>query len=252
MTRVAFLVGLLLASCSAKVQFDSDCSDPGCRLACEFGYILDEEGCTVCECAPPPGGCEPLLCDLFCADGFQKGADGCEICACVEPQCDDPNPAGCVVNECPPDLVCDTMQGCAPSECYCDQGSWVCTDDCSGGVCVPAGVCAGPNPAGCLSQGCPAGEVCDEKLGCASSECYCDPETASWICTNDCGGGICVPDPTGCSEPYPGGCFETGCPFEEVCTPTSGVCVPSSCVCDPDSGGWSCTDDCGGGVCAAF
>jgi hypothetical protein len=248
MHRVYLAFSLLLVSCSAKVDVD-DCSDPGCRLYCEYGYLLDEDGCAVCECAPSPG-CEPVVCDLGCPGGYQKDAAGCEICACVEASCDGPNPAGCVVNECPPNSVCDTNQGCAPSDCFCDEGAWACSNDCSGGVCVPVGACDGPNPAGCSSQGCPRGEICDGSLGCVSSECYCDVETNGWICTPDCSGGVCVPDPSGCSDPYPGGCIETGCPLDQFCALTSGVCVPTSCVCDPGTGTWGCTDDCGGGVCA--
>jgi len=251
MTRFASLAcALVLASCSAQVQVDPDCADPGCRLYCEHGFVTGEDGCAVCECAPPPGGCEPVTCNLACEVGFQTGPDGCEICACIEPSSDEPSPVGCVEGGCPSDSFCDTSRGCAPSACACDLGSWACTDDCGGGVCVPVGgACAGENPAGCSSQGCPQGEVCDTNLGCLPSACDCDVKTGSWGCTADCGGGICVPDPAGCSEPYPGGCFETGCPLEQVCSMTSGVCVPSSCVCDASTGGWSCTDDCGGGLC---
>ena len=92
------------------------------------------------------------------------------------------------------------------------------------------------------------GEVCDTTLGCLSSGCYCDADAWDWVCDADCGGGYCVPDPTGCMGPNLAGCANSACPIGEVCMQTSGVCVPSYCACD-QFGMWSCTDDCGGGIC---
>jgi hypothetical protein len=57
----------------------------------------------------------------------------------ADPGCTEPNPAGCSMNACPPNAVCDTSVGCMPSQCSCSQGTWVCTEDCGGGVCVPVG-----------------------------------------------------------------------------------------------------------------
>lgn len=53
-------------------------------------------------------------------------------------RCTTPNPAGCVVNACPPSAVCDRSLGCTPSGCSCGpDGDWDCTDDCGGGTCRP-------------------------------------------------------------------------------------------------------------------
>lgn len=249
--RVLLFVTVAAAvGCGPNVNIDDttpDCDTLGCTNECPFGFVEDANGCMTCECAPEPL-CEDILCNQDCPNGNVLDERGCPTCECLPSACDEPSPAGCVVNACPPDQVCDTSVGCTPSSCACSNGEWACVDDCGGGTCVPVGSgCEGPNPAGCVSTGCAAGEVCDTELGCTPSGCSCDQASGSWGCSADCGGGICVPDPQGCMDPYPGGCFETGCPLNEVCLMTSGVCVPSICECV--SGGWSCTDDCGGGVC---
>lgn len=52
----------------------------------------------------------------------------------------------------------------------------------------------------------------------------------------------------GCRGPSPAGCRSGGCPAGLVCR--KGVrCVPSTCSCNPARGTWTCTADCGGGVC---
>lgn len=51
-----------------------------------------------------------------------------------------------------------------------------------------------------------------------------------------------------CRGPSPAGCRSTGCEAGFVCD-TRVRCVPSSCGCDPGTGRWTCTADCGGGVC---
>lgn len=56
-----------------------------------------------------------------------------------------------------------------------------------------------------------------------------------------------MPTPIRCSTPNPAGCVSDSCPPNQVCDAHLG-CLPSSCVCGLD-GTWSCTDDCGGGIC---
>ncbi|MDO9019724.1 MAG: hypothetical protein Q8S73_41255 [Deltaproteobacteria bacterium] len=51
-----------------------------------------------------------------------------------------------------------------------------------------------------------------------------------------------------CVGPSPAGCRTTGCGPGLVCDRQT-RCVPSSCGCDPSTGRWTCTSDCGGGVC---
>lgn len=54
--------------------------------------------------------------------------------------------------------------------------------------------------------------------------------------------------PTGpaCPGPNPAGCRQSGCGAGMVCD-TRAACRPSSCACTAN--GWTCTSDCGGGVC---
>lgn len=121
--------------------------------------------------------------------------------------------------------------------------------------------CEGPNPQGCHVGGdeCEAGYECVEapEDECYSSGCICDRQYGHWACDDDCSGGVCVPfrevDPLECTEPNPQGCQIGGddCEGDEVCVaPTGDLCISSSCECDQESGEWSCTDDCGAGICA--
>lgn len=120
-----------------------------------------------------------------------------------------------------------------------------------------AGVCVGPNPAGCISTGCPTGQKCVVGNECAPSACGCN-SNGSWDCTADCSGGACVEDsadagadggPATCgSVPNPAGCVSTGCPAGKTCQQTS-ACTSSACTCDTSSNTWLCTPDCSGGEC---
>jgi len=111
-------------------------------------------------------------------------------------------------------------------------------------------VCPGENPQGCVDTGCPEGEVCLATSGrCIPSQCTCDEEAAVWVCTEDCGGGVCVPRDGVCEGPNPQGCRAGGCPAGQRCVQDPATCVPSACACDPATGTWLCTADCGGGVC---
>jgi len=132
-----------------------------------------------------------------------------------------------------------------------------CEADCAGvtvkseGRCELASECDEPNPAGCAQTGCPEGEVCfRDGAQCIPSACTCDGETGSWICTDDCGGGVCVGGPQDCPEPNPAGCSsQRPCPDGQVCMREGSACIPSTCICDGETGSWICTDDCVGGVC---
>ena len=56
-----------------------------------------------------------------------------------------------------------------------------------------AGRTCGASPVGCKRTGCPAGMTCDVHARCTPSSCSCNTTTGAWICTEDCGGGVCVP-----------------------------------------------------------
>ena len=145
-----------------------------------------------------------------------------------------------------------TSGRCIPSHCECDEatGVWACTEDCGGGLCAPGGTCPGENPAGCVQNGCPDGQDCvQDPSRCVSSHCTCDPFAGDWLCTDDCGGGVCVPTHPACPGENPQGCVSGGCPAGEVCQQVAGACIPSACGCDEAVGMWVCTADCSGGMC---
>jgi hypothetical protein len=50
--------------------------------------------------------------------------------------------------------------------------------------------CPGPNPAGCTRSGCAEGLVCVTNQRCVPSSCGCS--AGRWVCTSDCGGGVCM------------------------------------------------------------
>ena len=59
--------------------------------------------------------------------------------------------------------------------------------------------CTEPNPGGCVETGCADDEVCFTQffpgVSCRSSHCECVEESGEWMCSRDCGGGECVPEP---------------------------------------------------------
>ena len=131
------------------------------------------------------GTCVPCdnsatVCDITCPQGWTTyERNGCTPCECA------PTNASIADADCP---------GPAAQQCYagnfcwdwCPPGDPSC---CFGNTCSGAG-CPGPNPSGCHTTGCAQGEACVDG-DCTSSSCSCDGQ--SWGCTDDCGGGSCVP-----------------------------------------------------------
>jgi hypothetical protein len=127
------------------------CDDTGgaCDLDCPSGWQLYERnGCGACACAPvnecimdgdcpmTAGGTPECYAGSFCWDWCPPGEPSC--CygnTCSVSGCSGVNPAGCAATGCPAGEAC-VAEGCAPSSCACNQGVWVCTADCAGGVCA--------------------------------------------------------------------------------------------------------------------
>ena len=207
-------VGCRSSSCTCDTERGTwsctdDCGGGMCVKPGDGGVVLPctgpsrmgcvQTGCTNGLVCDRTAGCMSSHCECNGETGLWVCDDDCDGGICVDPGtqpgvCPTPNPAGCVMTGCAPGLECDPKQGCTSSYCECSKtfGGWICTDDCGGGVCVPSTVCKTPNPAGCTQLGCPKGMVCDTKQGCTSSYCECSKTMATWLCTPDCGGGVCV------------------------------------------------------------
>jgi hypothetical protein len=124
------------------------CDNSGlmCDLACSNGWVFYERnGCHPCDCAPANectrdadcGAGRKCYAGAFCWDWCPPDDPSCcfgNFCSAAG--CPTPAPGGCVLRGCPPGSYCSTNTGCAPSSCGCDSGSWVCTEDCGGGVCL--------------------------------------------------------------------------------------------------------------------
>jgi len=193
------------------------------------------------ECSRPVGdSCTSdlpadLVCPLHVCGGGYRVVNGRTTCECC--------------NSCP-DVLC--AQFCPNGFKKDASGCDIC--ECND---PPPPTCSGPNPAGCTATSCPAGQRCQVDPGqCRSSACGCDPATNQWICTDDCGGGVCVPTTCPgviCALACPNG-FEKDANGCDICrckadrTPASGRCVRSSgetCNTDADCT----TGGCGGELC---
>lgn len=86
-------------------------------------------------------------------------------------------------------------------------------------------MCSGDNPEGCTSDAdCGAGARCADVDACLPSSCECDADSGMWVCTEDCGGGRCMP----IGEPQ---CFvDEDCADEWTCEAgTCQACLPVAC-----------------------
>ncbi|CAN0495673.1 unnamed protein product [Laminaria digitata] len=118
-------------------------------------------------------------------------------------------------------------------------------------------MCSSPDPSAreCdVDADCADGQVCgvSDAQACKPSSCFCDAETDTWGCTEDCNPEYaCMDMPTetcgGQPDPSVQPCdVDADCPGEQVCGVSAAtVCVPSSCSCDANSMSWICTEDCG-------
>ncbi len=85
-----------------------------------------------------------------------------------------------------------------------------------------SGACTTPNPAGCPQVPCASDETCwMRQADCRPGSCTCS-EAGEWVCTRDCGGGVCR------SSSCPAGCE----PTESTCTAggtdrVTWVCYPN-------------------------
>jgi len=164
-----------------------------CEIWCEYGNVLDENGCATCACNPAPIGCPRPACDVWCEYGHVPDASGCPTCAC------NPGPVDACAGL--SERACNAAPGCLgvyagsdacactpcpPGvECFCD-----CPTAADGDFlyCTVDGLCRMPPPPPPPSQGacrgdadCGPGGRCVEQATCAAIGC---PEPRS-ICVYD-------------------------------------------------------------------
>ncbi len=128
------------------------CEPVLCELHCEFGFMLDEQGCEICECLPRPEGCHL---DRECPAPPMLGCIG----LCVEGRCE----VECRPEECRGDEDCPVPH---PTNCR--------------GVCL-GGECGMECDERCQShEDCPAGEICE--AGLCQAEEPCEPVLCDLYC----------------------------------------------------------------------
>ncbi|KNC84660.1 hypothetical protein SARC_03121 [Sphaeroforma arctica JP610] len=106
---------------------------PVCTIFCEFGNVMDNGGCPMCECMPDPK-CDVVDCSdaPFCPLYFENDAEGCPTCNCFEPKCPEECAEnffdGCNTFECAEDgtmtligseIACDPCEDCEYPEPEC-------------------------------------------------------------------------------------------------------------------------------------
>ena len=82
---------------------------PVCLAYCPYGNVLDENGCEICGCKPPPTVNPTCPCDSgtaqtaygcltcgYCANGYVLDANGCPTCSCNPPSCPARKCASCL------------------------------------------------------------------------------------------------------------------------------------------------------------
>lgn len=140
--------------------------------------------------------------------------------------CAEPSPAGCISTGCPDGESCVQAGECVPSSCLCveETGTWACTDDCSGGICVAEPACA-------QDSECTAPQVCEEGT-CTEIEC---PTMYEPVCgVNE------VTYPNACVARIDhvevarlGACTDDGCESDADCPFGVAICERMDCVACP-------------------
>lgn len=128
------------------------CDNSGllCFIACGEGFTINQRnGCTPCQCtlanectSNVECGAGTCVAGPICYPWCDYDDPSCcfgNTCEAGPPACEGPNPQACVETQCPPGMQCvaSPLAVCMSSSCTCDaSGGWLCTDDCTSGVCV--------------------------------------------------------------------------------------------------------------------
>ena len=236
-----------------------------CDIACEFGNVVDPNGCPLCACNPPPDRCSGLD-EVQCTQtpgcspiyGGSGGGCACPLCApgaecppceCAEDRIAPSEYQGCVETDpCAglPEAQCSSTPGCepiysgGPRKAEPDSGSGSGSDEAAppapdgyaGCVSVPVtGPCERLDERQCsVTPGCYA---VYESSGCTAPAPPCDSNDPG--CRGGTGGEVCVPETrfAGCfpAVPPPTNCTSNAdCRAGEVCEfPMSGGGSGAAC-----------------------
>ena len=193
-----------------------------------------------------------------CNEGFKGDGQSCE-----------PVTDPCKQAFCDPLAVC-TVNATGEAVCTCPEGF-----EGDGNFCkVKGNPCEGYVEPACATTGCPQGQVCDMVAECVPGMCSCDKKTGLPVCTTNCMGGVCIPNPQcqpfncvmACKDGYQED--QNGCPIC-ACVETVDPCTDfdpdqycgadteskktdceAGCKCDPKTGKIKCPSDaCGPGLC---
>lgn len=147
-------------------------------------------------------------------------------------------------------LSCRTDADCTFGAEWCVHGACVACETADVAAC-PARCARGSTRMvrnGCTPCTCVVANACTTNSDCAlGTTCYAGALCWDWCPPGDptcCYGNIC--EGLGCTTPPPTGCKKRGCPENAICL--TGGCTSS--LCDCVGSGWSCVDDCAGGICA--
>ncbi len=256
------------ALCGALADAPGKCAQlpPCCTTSAECGVgqvCTDPKGTGLGECVAAP---EPGLCysNADCNGGLCQGPSFCPCNADCAPSF----PGKCAMDGacCTADKDCGAGYQCAFAAVGALDGVCVTvptlgqcysSDDCGGAECVGAAICPcgsvckqGTSPGTCGGQ---AANECVKDGDCpAGGKCIAGETCVDWCSAGDpscCFGNVCDP-PNTCKTPNPAGCKTTGCAIGHICLlGLEWGCSSSTCTCFPGSEFWTCTKDCGGGVC---
>lgn len=220
MMNTPFALLLLLLTSVATSAQKADCP-PICKMYCEFGYVIDANGCQTCRCRERPtisNICPLIRCSRHCPNGYKVDDNGCQGCGCVEDNvpptvggiCPGGEEFDSVTNQCVA-VSCKSPNACGPGEA-CSPVQL----DCVRAPC-PQFQCQFHCPPVCAVY-CEFGNVLDHN-GC--STCQCNPPPS-------CGVGqeydtltkTCVV--VSCESPE-------ACESNEVCQSVDIQCVRAPC-----------------------
>lgn len=245
------------SSGSTSSSSGGQCTGAVCAMYCEFGNVLDANGCPICACNPGPAECAAIQDINTCRNtagcvavqiGDAQGeapSNGdraavappsdpfqcCTVGANGEVDCGTPPPAGCTT-----DADCASGTACVVTNCGCGGSTEPAMDPPEGGGAAPRQC-----DMQCQGQCMPVERTCFDDSACGQGE-FCDVPSDCSTSTEPvvgCGGGDGAPVPPQCQgvchvREVPQGCMsDDQCSAGQVCN-TTDYC-DSACGSDPSN-----------------